>query len=44
MEFIADCDDATAQSQVGTAVKFKDAATVDNGTAGGNITIIGILP
>ena len=44
MEFIADCDDATAQSQVGTAVKFKDKATVDNGTAGGNITIIGILP
>ena len=44
MEFIADCDDATAQSQVGTAVKFKDKATVDNGTTGGNITIIGLLP
>ena len=44
MEFIADCDDDTAQAQVGTSVKFKDKATADNGTAGGNIKIIGLLP
>lgn len=44
MEFIAPCDDATAQSQVGTSVKFKDAGTVDNGTTGGNIKILEILP
>lgn len=44
LEFIADCDDATAQAQVGTSVKFKDKATVDNGTAGGNIKILAILP
>lgn len=44
MEFIADCDDNTAQSQVGTSVKFKDKATVDNGTTGGNIKIIAVLP
>jgi len=44
MEFIVDCDDDTAQSQVGTSVKFKDKATADNGTTGGNIKIIGLLP
>ena len=44
LEFIADCDDAVAQAQVGTSVKFKDKATADNGTAGGNIKIIGLLP
>lgn len=44
IEFIADCDDAVAQSQVGTSVKFKDKATVDNGTTGGNIKIIAVLP
>ena len=44
MEFIAPCDDATAQSQVGTSVKFKDAGTVDNGTTGGNIKILEVLP
>lgn len=44
LEFIADCDDATAQAQVGTSVKFKDKATVDNGTAGGNIKIIEVYP
>lgn len=44
MEFIADCDDATLQAQVGTAVKFKDKATVDNGTTGGNIYIIEVYP
>jgi len=44
MEFIVDCDDATAQSQVGTSVKFKDKATADNGTTGGNLKIIGLLP
>lgn len=44
IEFIADCDDAVAQEQVGASVKFKDKATVDNGTAGGNIKIIAILP
>lgn len=44
MEFIADCDDATAQAQVWTSVKFKDKATADNGTAWGNIKIIGLLP
>lgn len=44
MEFIAPCDDDTAQSQVGTSVKFKDAGTVDNGTTGGNIKILEILP
>ena len=44
LEFIADCDDDTAQSQVGTSVKFKDKATVDNGTTGGNIKVLAILP
>lgn len=44
LEFIADCDDNTAQSQIGTSVKFKDKATVDNGTTGGNIKILEILP
>ena len=44
IEFIADCDDATAQSQVWTSVKFKDKATVDNWTTGGNIKILAILP
>ena len=44
MEFIADCDDTINQNQIGTAVKFKDKATVDNGTSGGNITIIDVLP
>ena len=44
MEFIADCDDATAQAQVWTSVKFKDKATADNGTAWGNIKIIAVLP
>lgn len=44
MEFIVDCDDDTAQSQVGTSVKFKDKATADNGTTGGNLKIIAVLP
>ena len=44
MEFIVDCDDDTAQSQVGTLVKFKDKATLDNGTTGGFIEVIEILP
>ena len=44
LEFIADCDDATAQEQVGASVKFKDKATVDNGTSGGNIKILAVLP
>ena len=44
MEFIVDCDDDTAQSQVWTSVKFKDKATADNGTTGGNLKIIGLLP
>lgn len=44
LEFIADCDDATAQAQVGTSVKFKSAGVVDNGTAGGNIKIIEVYP
>ena len=44
MEFIVDCDADTAQSQVGTSVKFKDKATLDNGTTGGFITIIAVLP
>lgn len=44
IEFIADCDDDVAQSQVGTSVKFKDKATVDNGTTGGNIKVLAILP
>ena len=44
IEFIADCDDNTAQSQVWTSVKFKDKATVDNWTTGGNIKILAILP
>ena len=44
IEFIADCDDDTAQSQVWTSVKFKDKATVDNWTTGGNIKILAILP
>lgn len=44
LEFIADCDDAVDQSQVGTSVKFKDKATVDNGTAGWNIKILAVFP
>lgn len=44
MEFIVDCDDDVTQSQVGTLVKFKDKATADNGTTGGFIQIIAILP
>ena len=44
LEFIVECDDNTAQSQVGTLVKFKDKATLDNGTTGGFIQIIEILP
>lgn len=44
LEFIADCDDATLQSQAGTSVKFKSAGVVDNGTAGGNIKIIEVYP
>lgn len=44
LEFIADCDGTTAQSQVGTSVKFKDAATIDNGTTGGNIKVIEVYP
>ena len=44
MEFIVDCDDDLAQSQVGTLVKFKDKATLDNGTTGGFIQIIETLP
>ena len=43
MEFIVDCDDDTAQSQVGTSVKFKDKATADNGTTGGNIKVIAVM-
>lgn len=44
LEFIVDCDDDLAQSQIGTLVKFKDKATLDNGTTGGFIEIISILP
>lgn len=44
LEFIVDCDDDLAQSQIGTLVKFKDKATLDNGTTGGFIQIIEILP
>lgn len=44
MEFLADCDIATAQAQVGGAYKFKDAVSVDNATAGGSARIIEILP
>ena len=44
MEFIVDCDDDLAQSQVGTLVKFKDKATLDNGTTGGFIQVIEVLP
>ena len=44
LEFIVDCDDDLAQSQIGTLVKFKDKATLDNGTTGGFIEIIAILP
>lgn len=40
MEFIVDCDDSTAQSQVGTSVKFKSAGVADNWTTGGNIKIL----
>lgn len=44
LEFIADCDDDWAATQVGTKVKFKDKATVDNGTPGGNIVVLAVLP
>ena len=44
LEFIADCDAATAQAQAGTSVKFKSAGVVDNATAGGNIKIIEVYP
>ena len=44
LEFIVDCDDSVEQSQIGTLVKFKDKATLDNGTTGGFIQIIEILP
>ena len=44
LEFVVDCDDDVAQSQVGTSVKFKDKATADNGTTGGPILVLDVLP
>lgn len=44
LEFLADCDAATAQSQAGGSYKFKSAGVVDNATAWGNIKVIEVLP
>ena len=44
MEFIVDCDADTAQSQVGTSVKFKNGWAIKNDTTGGNVKIIEVLP
>lgn len=44
LEFVADTYAQWTQAQVWTSVKFKDKATVDSATAGGNIKIIEVLP
>ena len=44
LEFLADCDQATTQAQVGGSYKFKSAGVVDNATAGGNIKLVEFLP